>query len=162
MSCFALLGLWFKADGQDNIELRAADAALSAPFILTNGCLLQLTETGLTNGGRAAFSFTITAGGPHTVAVLLEAPATNHNSMLISIDSEPNDSTALWAIPPHSGFATNLVCNAVPVVRTRVFNLSAGMHQLIMRGCSPNIRLARIWVQNARPAPPTGLRIIAQ
>lgn len=153
------LAAWVSLGGE--IELPATSATITPPFILTNGCILQTVQTAVTNGGRAAFAFTINAPGPYRLMAVVDAPAEDANSFYVNIDSEPPDPGTLWEIPVTNGFATHRVCTqesgkGLP----KIFQLPAGNHRLIIRGRNANTRLAHLSLVQARPAPPTGLRIV--
>ena len=54
----------------------AADSGtISAPFVATNGTSPSRLQTGVTNGGRAVYSFNIVNAGNYLVSALVIAPS---------------------------------------------------------------------------------------
>jgi hypothetical protein len=142
-------GLTFAADSQ----------SVSAPFAANNGTLFQSLQTGVTNGGRAAYTFNIVTAGNYLVSALVSAPSQAQNSFCVNIDAEPTDPLMIWDIPVCSELTSHTVSwrgngNGDPAssqYSPKVFTLSAGMHQLIIRGREANTRLSTISIA---PAPP--------
>lgn len=123
--------------------LPASEAAVSAPLILTNGCLSQPERTELPGGGRAVFNFTITEAGNYVLQALVNAPGEDSNSFYVNVDAPPEDPAMIWDIDVTSGFEGRTVSwrgNGTPesdeIVPKR-FNLSAGAHKLIIVGREP-------------------------
>ncbi len=148
------------------LSFEAEAGVVTSPFIVTNGYIYQTMLTGVTNGGRAAFAFTVSTAGTYTVTAVVDAPSDAANSLFVNIDAEPQDPYMVWDIPFTSGFETRTVSwrgngtadqsEFVP----KVFNLSQGQHQLIIRGREGGVRLDRIAVViKARPKAPTNLRV---
>ena len=156
ISIAAALLFWWSANAQFIAEFKAADARLFSPFTLTNGYISQISLTGVTNGGRAVFSFTAPSVGEYAIIAVVEASNQDAHSMLVSIESEPNEPGSKWEIPVKPGLATNLVTSAVGT--PRYFNLTKGSHQLIFRGSTPNVKLSRVSIA-LRPSPPSNLHI---
>ena len=154
-SAMAFLFSW-SANAQYIAEFKATDARLSSPFTVTNGYISQIGHTGVTNGGRAVFSFTAPSNGEYAILAVVEASSQDARSIFVGIDSEPNEPGSKWEIPVKPGFATNLVTSAAGT--PRYFNLSKGSHQLIIRGEGPNVKLSRISIA-LRPSPPSNLHI---
>ncbi len=157
------------AFGQTAIRLALESGSLSGPFVLTNGYVSQAVQTGVTNGGRLVFNFTLTNGGSYTIEADVEAPDTEANSFYVNLDGEPQEPAMIWDIPPTKGVLKKTVSWRAtgtpdqPGVACKVFQLSAGEHQLIICGREANTRLAAISivpVSTGRPAPPTGLHVI--
>jgi hypothetical protein len=122
--------------------------------------------TGATNGGRAVYDFTITNAGNYIIQATLNAPSLTENSFYLNIDSEPQDPFMSWDIlPPTSGIEQRVVtwrgngtADANQIV-PKTFSLSAGNHQLIIRGREANTRLYRFSLSKL-PFAPKNLRII--
>ena len=92
----------------------------------------------------------------------MKAPGTNSNVLFIDIDSDPTETGMKWEIPVRPDFCTNWVL-ANSAGLPKWFDLTPGTHEIIIRGCDPNVQLAglSVWSRpTARPAPPTGLRIV--
>jgi hypothetical protein len=77
----------------------------------------------------------------------VNAPNNGANSFFVNIDAEPQDPYMIWDIPVTTGFGQRIVSwrgngtfdadQFVP----KVFNLSQGAHQLIIRGREVNTLL---------------------
>jgi len=131
----------------------AADSGtFSAPFIASNGTLSQLALTGVNNGGRAAYNFNIVHAGNYLVSALVRAPNDGQNSFYVNIDAEPTDPLMIWDIPVSTSLTKQTVSwrgngNGAPAssqYAPKVFALSAGAHQLIIRGREANTTLGTI------------------
>jgi len=77
----------------------AENGLLSAPFVVQNGYIVQNTLTAATNGGRAAYVFTVTNAGNYIITGTVNAPDGGANSCYVNIDAEPADPTMIWDIP---------------------------------------------------------------
>jgi hypothetical protein len=146
------------------LTFQATSGLISSPFTSTTGVLSQPSETDLTGAGRASYTFSVSDADNYVVEAVVDAPDTASNSFYVNIDSEPTDPAMIWDIPATSGFEQRTVSwrgggtfennELVP----KVFNLSAGSHQLLVRGRESNVRLDRISIAKAQaPSPPLGL-----
>jgi hypothetical protein len=124
---------------------------VSAPFVVTNGYLYQpAPQTGVTEGGKAIYSFTITNAGNYVIHAVVNAPAMESNSFYLNIDGPPEDPTMIWDIDVTTGFAERVVSwrgdgsdtddQFVP----KRFNLASGMHKLVIHGREPDVQLKTI------------------
>ncbi len=141
-------------------SLPATSGTISG-FVVTNGIIYQTTDTGVTNGGRAAYSFTVSSTGDYLVSGQVCATNDSANSFYVNIDAEPTDPTMIWDIPLAPGFTNQTVSwrgngsstnsQFVP----KVFNLAQGSHQLILRGREAYTQLASLSIVPATvlPAP---------
>jgi hypothetical protein len=126
----------------------AADSGtLTAPFLAVGGIVSQSLLTSLLGSGEAIYNFTIDIPGNYVVSTSLNAPSGSENSLYINVDGEPTDQLMIWDIPVTSGF-TNLTTtwrgNATsgpPQFAPKTFTLTAGTHQLYVRGREPNVQL---------------------
>ena len=135
----------------DSIYIPATSGQITAPFVITNGYVLQRIETGVTNGGRAVYNFTTTViAGNYVIQALVNAPNEGANSFFMNIDAEPQDPYMIWDVPVTTGFmqetgnwrgnGTFDNSQFVP----QVFILNPGTHQLIIRGREANTLLQNI------------------
>jgi hypothetical protein len=136
------------------LTLPASAAVVSAPLILTNGCLSQPERTELPDGGKAVFNFTVTEAGNYVLQALVNAPGEDSNSFYVNMDAPPEDPAMIWDIDMTSGFEERTVSwrgNGTPesdeIVPKR-FKLTAGAHKLIIVGREP-AELKRITVQQS-------------
>ena len=147
-----------------SLSFEAEAGSVTAPFIVTNGYIYQPVETGVTNGGRAVYNFTITNAGDYVIQAVVNAPNTAANSFFVNVDSEPQDPTMIWQIPVTTGFASLIVNwqgNGTwdnPEFVRKIFNLTIGSHQLIIRGREANTQLDRFSLVKL-PPPPTNLLV---
>lgn len=162
-----LAGLATSSSLGQSLTIEAESGVVSAPFCITNGYVYQPLRTSVTNGGRAIYAFAITNAGDYAIQALVKASSLRENSYYLNIDAEPQDPDMAWDILPATvGFENRLVSwrgdgtaennQGVP----KYFSLTPGDHQLIIRGREANTQLDRLLIAK-RPAPPTGLRIVA-
>jgi hypothetical protein len=109
-----------------------------------------LPSIGADGGGVAVYDFTITNAGSYEIQALVNAPNLNANSLYVNIDGQPQNPTMIWDIMPlTSGFEQRTVSwrgngseNNDQIV-PKIFNLSAGPHQIIFMGREPYTALSR-------------------
>lgn len=151
------------ASPPSGLTFAATSGTIIAPFVATDGAISQPAYTGVTEGGRAAYNFTITNAGNYTVSVLVNAADDGANSLFVNIDAEPADPTMIWDIPLTSGFVERTVAwrgNGTPEVNEfapKVFTLAAGTHTLIVRGREANCQLASFTIVPDGTTPPLGV-----
>jgi len=152
------IGIGWSGSCQNAAEFSASAGIISPPFILTNGCVFQEATTAITDAGRAVYTFTAPAGS-YRIQALVDAPRQAANFLFVNIDSEPAAPGTKWEVPASSGFAKNWVGNGGG--RPRLFQLTNGVHQLIIRGGAPNVKLAHVWISEVKaPMPPTNLHVV--
>lgn len=141
-----------------SLSFASSSGTLTAPFSASNGMISQPSYTSLSGSGRAAYTFTV-PGGNYVVSALINAPSTDGNSLFVNIDAEPTDPLMIWDVPVTTGTAsctvswrgygtassTNL-SGMTAQFAPKVFTLSAGTHQLIVRGREPNCQLGTITI----------------
>jgi hypothetical protein len=137
------------------LTFNADSGILTAPFIALGGIVSQSLLTSLTGSGEAFYNFTIDIPGSYVVSASLNAPSDAENSLYINVDADPTGSLMIWDIPVTSAF-TNLTAtwrgNATsgpPQFSPKVFNLTAGAHQLYVRGREPNVQLQSFTISPA-------------
>jgi hypothetical protein len=142
-----------------SLTFAASSGTITSPFVVSNGVVFQRTETGVTNGGRATFSFTVPGTGDYLVSGLVNASTTARNSFYVNIDAEPTDPFMIWDIPVTSGWANRTVAwrgnssSEVDQFTPKVFNLAQGPHQLILRGREANTQLSSITISPVTTLP---------
>ena len=131
----------------------AADAgSVTGPFVVSNHIVYQTATTGVTNGGEAIYPFTLAVGGRFVVSAMIKAPDTSANSFYVNVDAEPTDPQMTWDTDISSGFSSQTVSwrgngtSTSAQFAPKVFNLTAGSHQLIIRGREPNAQLQSITI----------------
>lgn len=147
------------ASPSSGLTLGTGSATITSPFVLSNGTISQPVYTGVTDGGRAAYTFSLSTAGDYLVSAQVNAPDDSANSFFVNIDAEPTDPTMIWDIPLTSGLAERTVSwrgngtfdNAQ--FAPKVFNLTAGTHTLIIRGREANTQLGAITLVPAATAP---------
>jgi hypothetical protein len=112
---------------------------------LVNGSLeTTTTDYTLATTFTATYSVNIKTAGHYTINALVNAPDQGSNSFVIDFDAPPDATTAIWDIPLTAGFETLTVAwrgsdntagdPAADQFLPKVWNLTAGTHQLIVRG----------------------------
>ncbi|MEW6301936.1 MAG: right-handed parallel beta-helix repeat-containing protein [Verrucomicrobiota bacterium] len=142
--------------GSSDPSFASTSGTVTAPFVIGNGVIYQPTHT-IASGGRAAYTFNTANAGSYVVTALVDAPDLSANSFYLNIDAEPVDSAMIWDIPVTSGLEKRTVSwrgsgthdnnEFVP----KVFTLSAGTHQLIVRGREANTQLGAITIERFEP-----------
>jgi hypothetical protein len=128
------------------IYLSAAAGVITPPFILTNGYIYQPVQTTVVaDSGRAAWDFTLASAGSYVVSASVNAPDEGANSFFVNIDAEPLSPDMIWTVPITVGFEQRLVSwladgSQVP----KVFTLTQGPHQLVIRGREPYALLKNV------------------
>jgi hypothetical protein len=122
------------------LTFQAAAGNLTAPMTVSNNAIYQADYTGVTNGGQATYTFTITNAGNYVIQALVNAMSEGNKSFYINIDGQPTDPAMIWDITLTTGFEERLVSwrglgtfdsdQYVP----KTFNLSPGPHELIIVG----------------------------
>lgn len=149
-----LLGLNFEAEA----------GTVTAPFVSSGGVISQPAETGLNDGGRATYSFVVTNTGDYLVQMRVNAPSEAKNSLFLNIDAEPEDPDSVWHIPVTSGSEVRTASwqgggtYNDPEFVPKTFTLTAGTHQLIVRGRESGVEINSITIVK-QIAPPTNLRV---
>jgi len=140
---------------QTNLTVEAEGGTISAPFYIAGGgtFIQQDAMSGLNDGGRASYQFSITNAGDYSVTVFLNAPSEGANSIYISMDAQPTDPMAIWDVPVTTGFQNRVAAwrgsgafNA-PEFSPKLWSLTTGLHTLYIRGREPGVQLDRITVQ---------------
>jgi hypothetical protein len=141
------------------LTFASTSGTISSPFTAANGFVSQTIASGVTNGGRAAYTFTVNSTGDYLISAIVNAPNTSANSFYVNVDAEPVDPTMSWDIPVTSGAASRTVAwrgNGTPDADQfvpKVFNLAQGTHQLIIRGEEANTQLGSITISPAVTLP---------
>ena len=167
---------------QSGLAFSASAGSIVSPFTVTsmtpitiNGLTVssyisQAGATGLSGSGEAIYGFNLLSAGNYVVSAIVNTPSTSANSFYVNIDGQPTDPTMIWDPPVTSGFTDLLVSWRGTGTDTnnqfspQVFNLTAGPHQLIVRGREGGAQLAGITIAPyaAVPPAPTGLHVIGQ
>jgi hypothetical protein len=164
---YAAVNVAVTAPPTSSLTFSSTSGTITAPFIASNGLIYQTNETSLTNSGRAAYPFNITAGGSYVISAMTIAPNNGANSFYLNVDAEPTDPTMIWDVPISTNLAQSPICwrgntntNGVPGAdqfSPKIFNLAQGSHQLIVRGREANTQLGAITfspTNAAAPSPP--------
>ena len=149
------------------LNFEAEAGTITAPFVSSGGSISQPSESGLNDGGRAAYSFNVTSAGNYQVEMSVNAPSEANNSVFVNIDAEPQDPSMVWHIPVTAGTENRVVSwqgagtYDAPQFVPKTFTLTAGTHQLIVRGREGGVAINSISVvkQVELPEPPSNLRV---
>lgn|GEM_PF-878854 len=144
-------------------SFEAEACQITSPFTLHNGVVSQAVETtDPAQGGKLLCPFSVPAMGKYVVKVVLHAPEVGSNSLFMNIDAEPTSPTMIWDITPLTtalaertaswrGNGSSTTNQFVP----KVFDLAAGMHQLVIRGREADVQIDRIEIVAYMPTAPT-------
>jgi hypothetical protein len=134
-------------------SIEAESGVISAPFTVTGGYISQTVTdpTGVANGGRAVYNFTVPTNGNYVITALVNAPDLTQNSFYVGMDRFPVDQDAWDILPPTSGFESRMVSyrgydgtadenHWNPII----YYLTAGAHSLTVVGREPNTLLDRL------------------
>jgi parallel beta helix pectate lyase-like protein len=145
-----------------HLSFAAASGTVTSPFYFSNDAIVQPDYTSVAAGGQAVYTFRISMAGDYVVSALVNAPSLDNNSFFVNIDDQPTDPLMIWDIPVTVGPSMETVTwrgiggqdPASPSgfnaqYTPQVFNLSAGTHQLIVRGREGNCELGEITIASA-------------
>jgi len=149
-----------------SLTFQASDGTITSPFVLSNGAISQSALSGVTDGGRAVYSFNLTNSGFFVIQALVNAPGLTSNSFYVNFDAEPQDpSMASDILPPTSGFEQRFLSwrgngtGDSDQFGTNKFSLAAGNHQLIIRGREAGTALQSLSILKV-PDAPTNFRVV--
>jgi hypothetical protein len=141
------------------LTFASTSGVISAPFYVTNSAIAQPAYTSLAAGGKAVYTFNVAAAGSYVVSVLVNAPSTDNNSLFFNIDAQPTDPLMIWDVPVTTGFtsqtgswrgngtaSTTSASGMTAQYAPAIFSLSAGTHQLTIRGREGNCQLGTITI----------------
>ena len=142
---------------------------ITAPFVTNSGGYIsQPSETTVITGGQAVYGFTITSPGSYVISANINSPSDAANSLYLNIDSQPSDPNMIWDIPITTGFQPRVASWRgagtfdSPQFVPAVFNLTAGVHQLILRGREGGVQIGRISVAPySTVTPPQNLHVVS-
>ncbi len=147
-------GLAFEAESGD----------IRSPFTVASGYLFQEIETsssdGVSQGGRAAYTFNVDTAGSYVVRALVNAPNSGQNSFYVAVDAQPTNPANIWDVDVTDGFEQRTVSwrgsggvsnNEFDPI---VFALTAGQHTLAIVGREANTQIDRIWLEQVDSSTP--------
>jgi hypothetical protein len=155
---------------------------ITAPMVTNSGGYIYTTadvssegQTGVGAGGLATYYFMITNAGQYTVSAMVSAPNSAAKSFWLNIDSTPVDPTDIWDVYPYTTNGLQLVTVSWRGSGTytndqyspQIFNLTSGLHQLIVAGREANVELGQITINSysasrpAAPQPPSNLHVVS-
>jgi hypothetical protein len=136
------------------LSFEAENGSLTPPFVAQNGYIIQNSLTGATDGGRAAYVFTVLQDGSYVVTGFVNAPDEGANSLFVNIDAEPVDPAMIWDIPVSAGFESRAASwrGTGALLAPKVFILVAGTHTLVVRGREAGVQLDRLEITKTGPS----------
>ena len=157
------------ANVNSSLSFSATNGTIAPPFAVVENAVSQPIESGVADGGRAIYGFTITNSGPYVISAEVSAPNAVPGACYLSVDTEPVEPIAIWDIPPTAGFTNQLVTwrgeksLASPAPIPKVFQLAAGNHFLIVGGKAAGTQLKSLTLlsYSDKPPSPTNLRVIS-
>jgi len=148
---------------QSELTFAASSGTISAPFVVNGGAVSQPAKTTVTTGGKAVYNFSLAAAGNYTVSMLVYAQNSRCNALYVNIDGEPLDPTMIWDVPVTKAFKYSPVSwrgtgtESRPQFAPKVFTLSAGAHQLIVRGLERQTAFSEITISPVTSAAPAAI-----
>ena len=150
------------------LSFLAPSGVITSPMSVTGNYISQsVTTTTIAGDGLATYNFNITNAGNYVVQALINAPSDSANSMYVNIDALPVDPTMCWDIfPLTSGFENRIASWRGTGTDTnnqyipKVFNLTAGAHQIIFAGREAGVQLQSFSILQL-PGSPQNLRILS-
>ncbi len=124
------------------LSMRAIDGTINSPN--TNG------NYTLTSGDLAFYMFQITNAGPYMIRATEIAPNTGSDSLLYSVDNIPIDPLNVWDMFDSASLTNQLMsARGIGSFDTNrftplIWNLSAGIHQLVIIGRESGCQLGSI------------------
>ena len=96
---------------------------------MNGGYLSQPAETGISDGGQAAYWFDILTAGSYVISANVNSPDTTANSFYVNIDGQPTGETMTWDVPVGNGFVERFVSwrgngNMIITSMYRLFSIS--------------------------------------
>jgi hypothetical protein len=147
----------------DGLSFNATDGIVSPPFVVSgNGISQSVQTTDPNQGGRAVYTVSIDTAGDYGVAADVNCPNEGSNSFFISIDDEVTAPEMIWDVAATTGAQQRLVSwrgtgtDSSNQFSPKIFNLTQGIHQLILRGRESGAQINRISLVKI-PSPPTNL-----
>jgi chaperonin cofactor prefoldin len=139
---------------------------IKSPFARYDGSIRQSIDTqgNLSSSGQAALNFSVPEDGDYGIICMVNAPSPSSNSFLVDVDAPPTDPTMIWDIPITNGFESRVVSwrGSGSVEKSefvpKLFRLNKSVHQLVIYGRHPNVRLEGVSIIGA-PGAPTNLGI---
>ena len=105
----------------------------------------QPAQTTVTAGGNAVYLITNSVPGNYVIAAQVKAPSASANSFYVNVDAQPTDPMMIWNLGVSSAVTTQTVSwGGISDAVQKVFFLSAGTHQVIVRGREANAQLGAI------------------
>jgi len=141
------------------LSWEAEDGIITSPFTVTSGHISQSVETDPTAGGRASYRFNLTSAGDYIVKAIVDAANLGSNSFFVNIDGEPVSPDMIWDIGLTNGFEERTVSwrgSGTPEANEfvpKIWSLSAGEHELIIRGRERDTLIDRISIVKTTQTP---------
>ena len=124
--------------------LSMVDAVVTAPVVLKDGAISQQSQTEVTGGGKAVFTFMVAQAGNYVIHAVASAPDEDSNSFFLNIDAQPEDPLMIWDMEVTKGFEERIVSwrgngdSGSDEYAPKIFKLTAGEHKLIIVGREPS------------------------
>jgi hypothetical protein len=141
------------------LSFASTSGVITAPYVVNGTTISQPAYTSLAASGQAVYTFSVPAAGNYVVTALINASSTDYNSLWVNIDAQPTDPLMIWDVPVTSGLTSRTVSwrgngtasSGSPSGLTaqyapKVFSLTAGTHQLVLRGREANCQVGTITI----------------
>ena len=127
------------------VTISPSAATITMPFALSGGMISQPLQTTVTAGGSAVYQITNSVPGNYVISAQVKAPNASANSFYVNVDAQPTDPTMIWNLAVSTALTNETVSwQGISDTTPKVFFLSAGAHQVIVRGREGNAQLGGI------------------
>ena len=157
---------------QSGLSWEATAGTVTAPFSSGSGFVTQAVESlSPEAGGEAIYYFRIITAGDYVVSALVNTPDNGSNSFFLNVDAQPVSPAMIWDIMAPAASTERVVSwrgngtDGNNQFAPKIFTLSSGVHQIIVRGREAGAQLGRITVAPVTapglPRSPGNLRVVA-
>jgi hypothetical protein len=136
------------------LSWEAEAGTITAPFVVSSGNVYQTTTgTSPLTQGKASYVFNLNKGGKYIIRAFVNAATTGRDSVYLNIDAEPTNPDMAWDIGVTSGYENRTISwrgigtDINNEIKPKVFTLSQGQHELIIRGRESNTLLDKIRIE---------------
>lgn len=140
------------------LSWEAESGSILQPFLVTPGSPTYISQSIDTFdpalGGRASYRFNITSPGGYIVNVVVNGPSFG-SSAFVNIDAEPIAPDMVWDVANTGGVYQQVSVSwrgtgSTPL-SPKIFDLSAGQHELIIRGREHDLLIDRVSIVPLAP-----------
>jgi hypothetical protein len=135
------------------IEIPAVAGTISPPFYISGGVVTQTNDTEISQGGKAVYTFAVTNAGEYVIYAVVGGRSGKACALKVSVNEEADGTNGLWQFLT-SDKAERRAVGSTKAANHRdydIFNLSAGTHQLLVRGSTAGTKLEKFYIRPNKP-----------